>query len=656
MDRGPGLLVEDRNARPKVVPRLRLLLELEPAHRVFFRNLADLVLFRPTPRIVTTCRPAPFWRDVFVYSGLPWWGFLESVLWHMLAVIAVWSLTQGLRTQERVLPRTNLSRAYVSYYTPYPSFPARKSGGPRVRPRAKERTGSTHASVDRVAAERGRSIIRPPQIKLTAPARPNIVASSPALPAIPLSATGRSRLTIPVGPTSIVAPSPDVRGAVARRAGLPQASVVGPAPGAEGVFSGRRAAMTAPNAGVVAPAPSVQGAIRKIGDINIGHAEVVEPAPRLPMQEQRALSAMAGSGTALGRPGMLVVPPPPSVQSSGTLGGGRVSSLTGAGVQAVPPAPSVQGMGNSAPGARVSPLSRAGPQVVPPAPSIQPVGNATAGGRVSQLAGAGLQAVPPAPSVQGAGGSAASGRMNSMSGGVGPEVVPPAPAIPGAGNYSGRGSSLSSAGMQAAPPTPSAQGNSTAGGAPGVAAGTGGQDAAAPSAQEPGSSTAGPSLVQSGSDSGAGGSSTAGDTAAQSAGESDNSGGPATQELPVRVIGLALALPGSSYFSNYEVFIAEKVTGKQKSQLIKLVYMSLPYQRRLSEYDLNNARVYKLRVTRDRACDETLLQMIGSQANLSQAVSQYFSDPAFSSVDRNRRLACYRTTADDYRKALSRGR
>src|SRR5438034_9397667 len=94
-----------------------------------------------------------------------------------------------------------------------------------------------------------------------------------------------------------------------------------------------------------------------------------------------------------------------------------------------------------------------------------------------------------------------------------------------------------------------------------------------------------------------------------SSGPVENPRGPVTEEMAIRLIGLALALPSSSYFSNYEVFIAERQLSKDESQLIKLVYVSLPYQRRLSEYGLNNSRVYKLRVTRDLTCHETLLQM-----------------------------------------------
>jgi len=118
-----------------------------------------------------------------------------------------------------------------------------------------------------------------------------------------------------------------------------------------------------------------------------------------------------------------------------------------------------------------------------------------------------------------------------------------------------------------------------------------------------------------------------------------------------------LALPSTSYFSNYEVFIAERRLSKDESRLIKLVYVSLPYQRRLYEYGLNNSRVYKLRVTRDATCDERLLQMTWPQTEEPQSDSQYSADlPALSANDRNSKLPCYRTTADDYRRALSRVR
>ena len=126
-------------------------------------------------------------------------------------------------------------------------------------------------------------------------------------------------------------------------------------------------------------------------------------------------------------------------------------------------------------------------------------------------------------------------------------------------------------------------------------------------------------------------------------------GGP--QELPVRLIGLALALPSSSYFSNYEVYIAERRVGKDKSQLIKLVYESRPYQKRVSEYGMNETKIYKLRITRDAACDETASQVVGTQNSPLQGSS---TRGGLTSIDPNGMLPCYRTTVDDYRKALAR--
>src|SRR5437762_12825255 len=100
MDKASGLLSSNLNANLKAAPHLRLLLELEPAHRVFFHNLADTLLCRSVPPIATTSSPAPFWSDVFVYSGVSWWRLLDSVLWHLLAVAVVWSLSHcALRAQ-----------------------------------------------------------------------------------------------------------------------------------------------------------------------------------------------------------------------------------------------------------------------------------------------------------------------------------------------------------------------------------------------------------------------------------------------------------------------------------------------------------------------------------------------------------------------------
>jgi len=121
------------------------------------------------------------------------------------------------------------------------------------------------------------------------------------------------------------------------------------------------------------------------------------------------------------------------------------------------------------------------------------------------------------------------------------------------------------------------------------------------------------------------------------------------------VISLAWAPPRSSFFSSFEVFIAEKWLRKDKSQLIKLVYVFLPYQQRLSEYTSGDLNVRKLRVTRDPTCDESLIQMTWPEGENGKG-AQKPGDAQATSSNRNDLLPCYRTTADDYRRAVSHNR
>jgi hypothetical protein len=139
----------------------------------------------------------------------------------------------------------------------------------------------------------------------------------------------------------------------------------------------------------------------------------------------------------------------------------------------------------------------------------------------------------------------------------------------------------------------------------------------------------------------------------------NNENDPTVEELPLGLLGLVFAAPGSSYFSNFEVFVAKRRVGKDQLQLIKLVYEFLPYQRRLSEYDLNNLppRVIKLRVTPDPNCDEPLGQVIQPHTDPTRPATESPKLPAaLRSADLSAVLPCYRTTADDFQKAMSRSR
>nr|AUN36731.1 hypothetical protein [uncultured bacterium] len=198
-------------------------------------------------------------------------------------------------------------------------------------------------------------------------------------------------------------------------------------------------------------------------------------------------------------------------------------------------------------------------------------------------------------------------------------VVPPPPTMAGSGTLaSARGNSLSGVGSQVAIPTPSL------GGAGAIA----GETRRAAMTISPTGAPLSPRKIE-------------------------DPNGQVIPALPLRIIGLALALPSSSYFSNYEVFIAERRIAKEESQLIKLVYESRPYQRRMSEYDVSDARIVKVRVRRDASCDETAAKVLGDHYPKLQTSS---NTSTLGSIDADSVLPCYRTTVDEYRKAISHGR
>jgi TonB family protein len=74
-------------------------------------------------------------------------------------------------------------------------------------------------------------------------------------------------------------------------------------------------------------------AMRKLSDINIGHAQVVAPAPQLPVDEQHALTNLAQAS--LGSTAPAVVPPPPATRGAG--GSSQEGRLIALSVNPVPP-------------------------------------------------------------------------------------------------------------------------------------------------------------------------------------------------------------------------------------------------------------------------------------------------------------------------------
>jgi hypothetical protein len=586
MDKASAVLIANQTVpRPRPMPRLRLLVELEPRHRVFFDNLADLILARKVQQFPTTTRPARFWKDVFVPTGTPWFSFAESILLQsLLIVLFVWGQSR-VWIRVNPFPQADARHRAITYYPPTKSFRAAESRASSARPRPRVMHPSTHRAARQpamaVTPQRKPAMITPPDIRQATASMPNLPLSRSVTPMAPLSATADSRRNPLTGPSGVVAPAPQIDKATARHMDLPQASAIAPAPELAGTSGAR--AMKAPGTSglpVVPPPPSVQSAGNPSGRLNSlagAVPNVVPPAPSL--QESAAnkrLASMNGSGAR-------AVPPPPSVQNAGnSTRAGRLNSLSSGAPSVVPPAPSVQGSGNSRSGA----IAGAGSQVVPPPPSAQ-ASNASGGSRLSSLSGVDSKVVPPAPSVENAGNSGASGRLGSLAGDTQPTIA----------SYSGTGGPL-----QQMDPLP------------------------------------------------------ADDAAASSNANEDK--GSSFEELPLGLLGVVFAAPGTSFFSNFEVFVAKRRVGKEM-QLIKLVYEFLPYQRRLSEYDLNNLppRVIKLKVTPDPSCNESLGQMMQAHPDPSLPANDNSKLPeALRSTDLNAMLPCYRTTAGDFQRAMSRGR
>ena len=179
-------------------------------------------------------------------------------------------------------------------------------------------------SVPPEADNRTQTIVAPPKLKLEHDVPlPNIVAMGQPKPTIPMAAMANSPsdLKLPVLPTSVVAPPPEV-GSELKRTPVLTESVVAPAPEVNAAMSRRD--VRAPEAAIVEPPPEAGNASsRRLTDLNIGPAPVVAPTPQLPVSEQRALASLAPMGSSAGA----VVPPPPSMQGSGISGDGRLIAL-----------------------------------------------------------------------------------------------------------------------------------------------------------------------------------------------------------------------------------------------------------------------------------------------------------------------------------------
>jgi len=511
------------------------------------------------------------------------------MLLHVIIVIALGGLLEFGFSQRPRQIQFRFNKSDVIYYSPSDYLPSfKRDAGQSRRTQPPELLKQPVISVPRESGSRTPTSVVPPNIKLKQELRlARIMASNPALPAVPFMATMGSQRNMPAMSASVIAPPPDISEVSPSRQLTPATPVV------------------------IEPAPSVHQSIHQIANISIGHLQVVGPAPEVPLHQQVSFPAQRTLIASTS-----VVPPPASVRGLGNIGH-RTSSLTDE-MPVVPPAPLLQSANShlrSSP--QGSPVS-----VVSPPPSVRSLGN-PGGQQPGSLSAVTDQVVPPAPPLQSAG-SYASGTSD----GIAVPVVPPPPSLNNLGHSGNqRASSLLASGKQIAPlPT---------------------------------------AIYRAGDRSGSGGSTTLaselpggllpGEIIPNHEGTlADTKELPDTKELSVNFMVPALVLPTSSYFSNYEVFIAEQRLARHQSHLIKLVYEFLAYQRRLSDYGPNYPGIENLRVTRDRSCDQALMQVASSASTVRWSQSARLQVSAKSLTQGQGTLECYRTTADDYRRARAR--
>lgn len=323
----------------------RFLLDIEPWPKAFLRNAADLLLLRSEPQIEPTSSPGDFWPDVFVHRTLPFDPLWRSGLCHVLVLVAMWAYPRlWLLRADQVRPQNPLQRSTITYYKISEYLPPIQT--PDTSPAKVAKQGDPAHAKQKVVSRspepvsHNQTILSAADIKLPQDIQtPNIVSwnSIPPpdpdmIPPRPVRQMSGPVLVVPPPPlvdsprfpavlgqiVAAIPPAPDLSTAILRTPrDIIARNVVPPAP----VIT--RTRVTIPNLpmpSAVQPPVSPPQSIARAGQLNMGNAAVVPPAPQLPVVPQRATGSFAESGSqveriakAVSAMGAAVVPPPPSV-------------------------------------------------------------------------------------------------------------------------------------------------------------------------------------------------------------------------------------------------------------------------------------------------------------------------------------------------------
>ncbi len=273
---------------PAAQDELRLLVEWPNPLAVFAGNLADRLLGRVVPGMVTTSAPNhEFWRDVQIPTPFPGRGLLDSLGAHaallgLLYAVSIWP-------QSNVHLADPLSHHALNGYTISEYLPE-LHGSPPAHPRntgkrdpvpAKQEITSLPDTPDNLR----QTIIAPPKVKIERDLDlPNIAAYQPAAPVQPLAASQRESTArhLPGFLPEVVGPTAET-GSLRSPSRLPsfQPMVVEPAP--DLVNANSRLTLPVFQPKVVEPAPDL-GNVSRNGSANLAHLapRIAEPIPESP--------------------------------------------------------------------------------------------------------------------------------------------------------------------------------------------------------------------------------------------------------------------------------------------------------------------------------------------------------------------------------------
>jgi TonB family protein len=325
-------------------PELRLL--VEPCQRNFLGDVAYVLRRKPPlPRGIDT---AAFWPDVFVPSRIAWSSFVESLVYHALVLAAILAAAHWMPrhiTQQDPWTETRHIIYPACAEAPQANLPKLDTGS-AARHRAQQGdpvyARQPILSVPKEPDNRAQTLVTPPDIVLRRDLPlPNIVAwnTLPSAPPPTLAVLASERRVL-APEISVIAPPPQLDPSRTHSMTLPQTMAVAPPPEIKNAL-GTRNQLTL-TTGVVAPAPQIESSLRHLGAINIGHAEIIAPAPQLPVNEQRTMTmneAADRRSAAAQTLSATAIPPPPSILNSGAAVPGRMIAL---GIHPVAPAEPLQ--------------------------------------------------------------------------------------------------------------------------------------------------------------------------------------------------------------------------------------------------------------------------------------------------------------------------